>query len=126
MKRRNAQQGMTAISMLLMVIVAGFFALLLLKLGPIYLENYKVKSVLASLKEERFSSQHSLRDIRTLIDKRLYINEVRRLKPNNIKLQKRDGKIHVEIVYDVREKIMANVDAIVSFQDILEINPVDR
>jgi hypothetical protein len=63
----------------------------------------------------------SISEVRQLIDRRLYINEVRRLTAKDIKVKKADGKLRVEIVYEVREHIAANVDAIMSFEDIVEV-----
>lgn len=121
MKLPTKQTGMTAISMLLLLIIAGFFALLVMKMGPIYLENYKVKTVLSALESESMIGKKSISEVRQLIDRRLYINEVRRLTAKDIKVKKADGKLRVEIVYEVREHIAANVDAIMSFEDIVEV-----
>jgi hypothetical protein len=121
MKLPTKQTGMTAISMLLLLIIAGFFALLVMKMGPIYLENYKVKTVLSALESESMIGKKSISEVRQLIDRRLYINEVRRLTSKDIKVKKADGKLRVEIVYEVREHIAANVDAIMSFEDIVEV-----
>jgi hypothetical protein len=121
MKLPTKQTGMTAISMLLLLIIAGFFALLVMKMGPVYLENYKVKTVLSALESESMIGKKSISEVRQLIDRRLYINEVRRLTAKDIKVKKADGKLRVEIVYEVREHIAANVDAIMSFEDIVEV-----
>jgi hypothetical protein len=121
MKLPTKQTGMTAISMLLLLIIAGFFALLVMKMGPVYLENYKVKTVLSALESESMIGKKSISEVRKLIDRRLYINEVRRLSMKDIKVKKADGKLRVEIIYEVREHIAANVDAVMSFEDIVEV-----
>ena len=120
MQTARRQQGMTAISMLLLLIIGGFFALLLLKLGPIYLENYKVKTVLGNLESKPDLGSLSASKIRKAITKRFYINEVRRLSAKDIKLKRVDEAVEVRIDYEVRENILANVDAVVTFHEKVE------
>ncbi len=121
MQIARKQQGMTAISVLLLLIVGGFFVLLLMKLGPIYLENYKVKTVLANLESQPELGSLPFSKIRSAIAKRLYINEVRRLDNKDIKLKRAGRVVQVMIDYEVRENIVANVDAVVTFQDRAEL-----
>ena len=106
---------------MLLLIIGGFFALLALKLGPIYLENYKVKTVLANLKSQPNLASLPSSKIRSAVTKRLYINEVRRLSDKDIKIKRVGQVIEVKIDYEVREKIFANVEALVSFQEMAEL-----
>jgi len=111
------QRGMTFISMILMLVIAGFFMLLVLKLGPVYLENYTVKMVLANVQQEPGMNTRPSREIRRRIDDQLYINEVRRLKSKDIKIKRENNVVTIRINYHVRVHIAANVDAIVSFKE---------
>jgi hypothetical protein len=115
------QQGMTFISMLILLVIGGFFVLLAFKLGPIYIENYQVKSALASLKNEPGAAGKSPQELRILIDRKLYINEVRSFDPKQFKVKNVDGKKTVEIKYEVREPILGNVDALVKFFEKVEL-----
>lgn len=121
MRNAQRQQGITAIGMLLMLIVGGFLALLVLKLGPIYLENYKVKTVLANVESQRDLAALPTAKIRDAVSQRLYINEVRRLSDKDIKIKRVGQVIEVKIDYEVREKILANVEALVTFQEKAEL-----
>ncbi len=121
MRTAQKQQGMTAISMLLLLIIGGFFALLVMKLGPIYLENYKVKTVLANVESQANLASLSFPKIRSAVSKRLYINEVRRLDDKDIKVKRVGQVVRVNIDYEVREKVLANVEVLVSFQESAEL-----
>jgi len=125
MQTHSRQTGLTFISLLLVLMMVGFFALLVLRLGPLYLENYTIRSVLKGIKEEHGSGEWSAQEIRSTIEKRLYINEIRRFdKPEDrqdIKIRKEDDVVKVSIDYEVREHIAANVDALVSFSDSVEL-----
>ena len=52
MKHIHRQTGLTAISIVVILVIAAFFIMLALRLAPIYLENFKVSSHLESLKNE--------------------------------------------------------------------------
>jgi len=117
------QRGMTFISLLLLVIIIGFFALLLLKLGPVYLENYTVKTVLQNVGKEPFLASQPAAKIRSQVSNRLYVNEVRRLGTKDIKLKREGQVVTISIDYEVRKHILGNVEALVSFAESVELRP---
>lgn len=118
MKPLNNQKGMTFISTLLLLVVAGFLVLLVLKLGPIYLENYTIKTVVKSLVNDPLLKNRPVRELRNQLDNRLYINEVRRLTRKDMSF-KRDGEnLKLEINYQVKKHILYNVEALVTFKEV--------
>lgn len=125
MRTNTKQTGITFISLLLLLVILGFLALLVLRLAPIYLENYTIRSVLAGLKQEPGLAQQSAHKIRSMIENRLYINEVRRFdkqrSPEYIRLKKKDDELKISIDYEVRQHIVGNVDALVSFANSVEL-----
>ena len=121
MRNLRNQRGITFISLVLMLVVAGFFAMLLMKLGPIYLENYTIKTVLKNLENTSGLGSRPSRDILSTLSDRLYVNEVRRLEKKNIKLSKKGGRVTLTINYEVRKPILANVDALVTFSDMVQL-----
>ena len=119
----SRQGGITFISLIVMFVVVGFFMLLLMKLGPVYLENYSVKTVLENVKKEPFLASQPPRKIRSQVSNRLYVNEVRRIADKDIKLKRVDGKVTIKIDYEVRKNILGNVDAIMTFSESAELRP---
>ncbi len=117
------QKGMTFISLMLLFVIVGFFMLLLLKLGPIYLENYSVKTVLKNLSNDPFIATQSAEEIRRQIENRLYVNEVRRLSSKDIKMNREGPKVTVNIDYQVQEHILGNVEALLTFSESVELRP---
>ncbi len=111
------QRGITFISLLLLLMIMGFFLLLLFKLGPVYLENYTVKTVLSNLRKDPMLHTRPSRAIRGAIDSQLYVNEVRRLGLKDIKLKREGSVVIINIDYFVRVPIIANVDAIMTFKE---------
>ena len=122
MKRyRSNQSGLTFISVLVILGLVAFFVLLILKIAPIYLDHYKVKTVLASLENEPNLASQSTRKVRSLLMRRFDINMVEHVKKEDIAIKKRDGVLTVEIDYEVIESIIGNIDVLVYFDDRFEV-----
>lgn len=122
MKRyRSNQTGLTFLSVLVILGLIAFFTLLILKIGPIYLDHYKVKTVLASLESEPNLASESTRKVRSLLMRRFDINMVEHVKKKDIAIKKRDGVLTVEIDYEVIEPIIGNIDVLVYFDDRIEV-----
>jgi len=124
MKRyRSNQTGLTFLSVLAILGLIAFFTLLILKIGPIYLDHYKVKTVLASLENEPNIASQSVRKVRDMIMRRFDINMVAHVKKKDIVIKKRNGVLTVEIDYEVIEPILGNIDVLVYFDDRIEVRP---
>lgn len=117
MMNRRGQSGMTFIGMLIMLIVIAFFAIVLIKVVPLYMGNFKVKSVLNSLKEERDIATMPASEIEQRILSRLDINDVGSIKKDQIKIERSTNKTVVTINYEARVHLFANIDAVASFND---------
>lgn len=116
----SRQSGMTLIGFLLMFMLIGFFALLVLKIGPIYLEHFKVLSSLESLKNEPELASKSKEEILSLLQKRWDINMVNNVTSENVSFTRQGGYVKVQVAYEVVEPIMGNVDVLVYFDDFIE------
>lgn len=115
------QQGMTFISLLLLLAIVGFFATISLTLIPIYLEHYSIKHVLAQFEHDRDLSKKSTTEIRTLMKKRLKINGVYNFNvKDNVLVERDKGRVTVRVKYEVREPVLGNVDLVVHFDDAIK------
>jgi len=121
MQSRNRQSGLTFISILMLLVILGFYVYLGLKLLPIYLEYYKVKSVVSAVQKESQTAQQTPEQIRQTLMNRFYINEVRRLTGKEIKIKPVPAGTLVEVEWEVREPALGNVDMVVYFNEKFEI-----
>jgi len=112
---------MTGIGWLLVLVIIGFFVMILLKIGPVYLENYSVKSVLNSLATEPLITKKSSQEIKKIIMKRLKINGVYNFDRKNIKVKRTPGMVTVDINYTVQKDMVGNIDVLISFSEQLEL-----
>lgn len=115
------QRGITALGLLLILMIFGFFVLLVIRLVPVYLEHMSVASSIKSLEQEVGIADKSPQEVRTLLTRRLEINSVDNFKYDLIKIKNEKGKLLVSLDYEVRVPILANVDAIVSFSEHTEL-----
>lgn len=114
----SRQNGMTLISFLMMFVLIGFFMLLILKLAPIYLENFKVTTTLNALKKEPGLSDRSPKEIIAMVQKRWDINSIDRISAaDSLTIDKSGGFVRIQVDYEVEEPILANISVLVKFKD---------
>ena len=121
MKGLSKQLGASFLSVSLMVIVGGFFALLGMRLIPVYYEHYTIVHALDTLKSKYVSSEDRVpatrRNIMKSLQRILSVNEVSRLKSNNIRIVWQNHDYTVSIDYNVQVKMAGNISALVDFSD---------
>ncbi|MFM8333175.1 MAG: DUF4845 domain-containing protein [Candidatus Methylumidiphilus sp.] len=116
--RLSQQNGLTLISFLVIFTIFGFFVLLVLKLAPIYLEHFKVTTSLEAIKKEPGVTEKSPREIAAMLQKRWDVNDINRITVDkSVVIEKRPDSLKVVVDYEVEEHIMANVSALVKFND---------
>ncbi len=99
---RHRQNGMTFIGIALLLVVIGAIALTAVRIVPIYIENFAVKSVLTAVENDQRIDPKSKAAIWSSIKKRLYINEVRLIKKEHVSMSRKNGKTTVTIEYESR------------------------
>ncbi len=122
MKRHpGRQRGMTLLGAAFAAFLFGFFALLVLKIGPIYLEHYKVVSSLKSLEQVPDLARKSRREVRSLLVRRLDINMVENVTGDDIRVSREDGVTTVTVTYAVEKPLIGNLSVVVYFDDRIEV-----
>lgn len=122
MKVLHKQQGMSGISMMIVIGLAVSFFLLALKIGPIYVDHTKVTSILSSLKNNPEVASENPDQIMSRIFKFFDINNVSGISKDNITIEIEDnGQTKVEIEYEVAQKLIGNLSVLVNFKDSVEI-----
>lgn len=120
----KSQQGMTFMSMIFVLGLIGFFVLLILKIGPIYLDHSKVVNALAALEKTTDIATKSEMEIRSMLDKRLnmnYVYDIKAQSREDVKITKNGNYLKVEIQYEVAKKIIGNLSALAEFDDVIEV-----
>ncbi|MES9857196.1 MAG: DUF4845 domain-containing protein [Sedimenticola sp.] len=111
------QQGVTFTGWLIVLALIGFFAMVGMKILPIYLQNYSVRTVVQSLKGEALITRKSPQEIKKIIMRRFDINGLYDLKRDHVSVKVSSGILDVAVVYTVRRTMVGNLDIMVSFNE---------
>lgn len=121
MKKNNLsamtrQTGASALTMMVMVLFFGGLLTLAIKLGPIYLDDITIQEALESIDGTDGLSTMGPAQVRTLINKRLSVNNVRGFDAKNITVEKDGDTVMILVDYEVRNDLFSNVDTVVHFK----------
>lgn len=107
------QQGMTLMGYVLILFVIGFFAIMAMKLTPLYLEYQAVVNVMEGASKESVSSTPAA--LRSTLGKRLGINQVTRVNAKDFKIRRDKGRVMISIDYEARTSFVGNIFFVVVF-----------
>ncbi len=111
---KRAQQGMTLIGFILVLAVAGVFIYMGMKLIPMYSEYYSVKQAMEGLSQEGAGAYDAAK-VKDLFFRRLYTSYSDNVKPENVKLIRKDAGWQMTVDYEVRRPLIANIDVVGHF-----------
>ncbi|HEY5804399.1 MAG TPA: DUF4845 domain-containing protein [Lysobacter sp.] len=112
---KRTQSGMTLIGFVIALAVAGVFIYMGMKLVPMYSEYYAVKEALRELSKESGIAQKDPGSIKDLFFRRLYISYAENVKPENVKIARKDSGYTMSVDYEVRRPLIANIDVVGHF-----------
>jgi len=118
---RHRQRGVTFTGWLTILALIGFFVMLVLKIGPIYMENFTVKDIVSSLKEEPLITKKSSIEVKNMIMKRIDLNGIYDLPRDRVTVKKKRGVMAVSIDYTVQKNMVGNIDILVTFSEKIEL-----
>ena len=124
MRTHNNQKGMTAVGLMLLLACIAFVTLIALKIIPIYLDSFNVDDVLKTMKDERGLGEKPNSEMVRMIMKRLDINMVTDVTPEDIYIEKIKDVIIIEADYEVRKPMFGNLDVIVHFKKSVEASAI--
>jgi len=111
----RSQRGIGAAAFLFLIVIAIVIVTLVMKLGPVYLQYFEIRSMMHDLTEApdflKEGRAHALR----IIEDRLDLNYIENVTKNDFKLKKADNGYQLSVKYEVREHLLANLDALMTF-----------
>ncbi|MEH6358370.1 MAG: DUF4845 domain-containing protein [Pseudomonadales bacterium] len=114
------QQGMSGLGMLMAVVLVVSVMLLTMKLVPVYINDYAIGNAVASLKDDANLYSRSKTEIRKIIRKKLKADYTDDLSNDAITIEKNKGVITIDVLYETRVPVIANIDLIATFSHQLE------
>jgi len=106
---RYRQQGLSFVGWMAMVAIFGFLLLSFFKVFPIYNEYFTIQSVLKGLTKDEKVDFKSKRAIWESLEKRLAVNEVYSITPENVTIQRKGGKTTITISYRTQRPYIGNL-----------------
>ena len=119
----NRQKGMSTAGIIVIVGIFGFLVVGLVTVFPMYYDNFKLQSVLEAIQNDTSIDAKSKQAIWGSMKKRLYINEVRSITQDRVKMVRKNGKTTVTVTYEARDSFIGNLFIGATF---VEIAVIDR
>lgn len=124
MKRISTQSGLTLTSFLIVLCVVGFFIYIGMKLFPVYTEYYSVVVDMKGLAAEPDVKKMSPEQVRDRLSRRFSMSYVESVKPENVKITRKDG-YQLTVAYEVRRNLIYNLDFVAVFDKTVELGGKD-
>jgi len=113
--------GMTLMSFVMVLIVVGFFALVVMKLFPMYSENFNLKGVMKEYAAQPNSASIPPAQMHTDLNRRFGIAYVSSVKKEHIKIVREGGVSKLNIAYEVRVPLFGNLDVVGKFDNTVDL-----
>ncbi|MCF6230539.1 MAG: DUF4845 domain-containing protein [Gammaproteobacteria bacterium] len=112
------ESGMSMMSLMLVLAVVVVFALVIIKVTPIYLENSQIVSAMKRLVEQSEQQEMSLKEVRKGLISRFSIENVKVIDDRDVDIEIRpDGSVSLYLFYEDRTRLFGNIDLIISFEE---------
>ena len=119
MSFRNRQRGLSFLSLIAIVGILGFAAVIGLKLIPIYMDTWKIDSVMNAVIDDPSINTQSRQEVIDSMLKRLDIDAVDAVNYTNYKesmtITKRKNQTTINIYYKVTTPLIGNLSLVAEF-----------
>lgn len=116
MQSLKKQAGASFLVWMVLIGILGFAAVMGLRLFPIYMESYTVGKILEDVALNSVNKSRNRNQLWSTIEKRLNINSVNNVKREHFSFKREKGKTTISIKYEVRTKLMGNLDGVATFE----------
>lgn len=103
---RHRQKGMSSFGWIAVFAIFALLLIMFFKVFPMYYGDYQLKSALEDLSMDERVDPKSKREIWEALQRRLYVNEVRSIKREHVKMTRKEGKTTVTVDYEVRDSFI--------------------
>lgn len=110
----NGQKGFTLITLLFMLALAVFVAMVAFKTVPAYMDYFTVKNSLENLlKEEQTQSNEA---IRSSFDKRMNVNFIQDISARDLEISKDEGMLTLSVAISRKEHLVGGISLCVDLE----------
>jgi hypothetical protein len=113
---RYKQQGFTLSKLLVIIVIAGVFGLVGMKLTPEYIEYFKIKSNVAAVAQEVNSKPDAtVADVRRAFERRAEIDHIKGFSAADLDVSKEGNQIVVAFEYERKVHLIKNISVVIDF-----------
>jgi hypothetical protein len=129
MNLKRNQHGVSLSGLIMACVVLGTFALLFMKLWPIYNEKMKVDQAMEKLAANPDAGRMSKIAMVNSIMRQFEVNDVRRFSTpeltKTLQIGRKKGSKNkvVTLAYEIRGPLFANLDVVMNYNKVLEFGP---
>lgn len=117
------QRGMTILGMILVIIMVAFVALIGMKVIPMYIQYYSIKSTIESVRKEPMLAQMTPIDIQKAIDRRFTIGYVENIKASDLKIRNERNIRVLELKYDDERELFYGLYVVLKVNEVIPLTP---
>ena len=121
MSTLQGQRGLTLIGFVFVLIIAGFFAYLIMRLFPVYSEYFSLVRVMNETAAEANIGTKTPEQIKEMMDRKMYISYITSVTKKDIQVGRENGIYKMRVKYEVRGKLLYNLDFIASFDKVVPL-----
>ena len=115
------QRGATFIGMVVILAILGFALYGGIRLAPLYFEYMAVARALDQTAKEHQGDPTSPQQLRTSLDRRWTIEDIKSLDPKDIEIKKSAGGFTMRAYYRAESPFVANVSLVVDFDKSVDV-----
>ena len=115
---QQRQKGMTFLGYVIVLGIIGFFAIMALKLTPLYLEYQSIVKIMNNVAEETVTTPNA---IRNTIQKRLDVNNIETVTAKDFKIVRDKGTTTLSIEYEARTRFIGSLWFLLLFDHRVEL-----
>ncbi|KFN43743.1 hypothetical protein N790_10900 [Arenimonas malthae CC-JY-1] len=108
-------------SFVIVLVVVGFFALVAMKLFPMYSEYFNLKGVMEEYAAQPNSASIPPAQMHTDLNRRFGIAYVDSVEKEHIKIIREGGVSKLNIAYEVRVPLFGNLDVVGKFDNTVDL-----
>ena len=110
------QRGFSLLSMIMWLITAIFVGILALRIVPSYLEYFSLKKIVKEVSAMATSDSVTDADLRTAFGKRLDVNNLPRLTPRDLAIERGPQGTVLKLAYSVRQPLAGPASLCLDFE----------
>jgi hypothetical protein len=116
------QAGRSVVGSVGLLLIGGFVGLLLVRIGPVYLNHYKMLASLESLRSDPELGSRIPREILAALEKQWNIDGIDAVTTRDVKITRAGQRLRIQVTYGVTRPILGNAGVCIRFDDTIEVD----